>query len=83
VYQNLTMSAFVFTFLSRLTIWPGDDRSHLTLEQLEEVDKEHQKGILLGNNYEDPDEDLGPVIVFLISDASKFITGQLFPVDGR
>ena len=28
------------------------------------------------------DEDLGPVMVFMASDASHFITGQLLPVDG-
>ena len=38
--------------------------------------------IALGQNYGDPDEDLGPVMVFLASDASHFITGQLIPVDG-
>ena len=30
----------------------------------------------------DPDRDLGPVMVFFASDASRFITGQLIPVDG-
>lgn len=38
--------------------------------------------IALGQEYGDPDEDLGPVMVFLASDASHFITGQLIPVDG-
>ncbi|MGE0668383.1 MAG: SDR family NAD(P)-dependent oxidoreductase [Sphingomonadales bacterium] len=38
--------------------------------------------IAMGQKYGDPDEDLGPVMVFLASDASRFITGQLIPVDG-
>jgi NAD(P)-dependent dehydrogenase (short-subunit alcohol dehydrogenase family) len=36
----------------------------------------------LGEEYGDPDEDLGPVMVFFASDASGFITGQMVPVDG-
>ncbi len=38
--------------------------------------------IALGREYGDPDRDLGPVMVFLASDGSRFITGQLIPVDG-
>jgi len=38
--------------------------------------------IAMGGVYGDPDRDLGPVMVFLVSDASRFITGQLIPVDG-
>lgn len=38
--------------------------------------------IAMGEAYGDPDRDLGPVMVFFASDASKFITGQLIPVDG-
>lgn len=59
-----------------------DARSRLTPEQLEEMDKANQAEIPLGGEYGDPDEELGPVMVFLASDASKFITGQLLPVDG-
>ena len=43
---------------------------------------QNHHSIALGNEYGDPDHDLGPVMVFLASDASGFITGQLIPVDG-
>ena len=38
--------------------------------------------ISLGQEYGDPDKDLAPVMVFFSSDSSRFITGQLIPVDG-
>ena len=38
--------------------------------------------ISLGQEYGDPEKDLAPVMIFFASDASKFITGQLIPVDG-
>jgi NAD(P)-dependent dehydrogenase (short-subunit alcohol dehydrogenase family) len=38
--------------------------------------------IPLGGQLGDPDRDLAPVLVFLASDASRFITGQLIAVDG-
>ncbi len=38
--------------------------------------------IALGQDYGDPDRDLGPVMVFLASDAPRFVTGQLIAVDG-
>jgi NAD(P)-dependent dehydrogenase (short-subunit alcohol dehydrogenase family) len=43
---------------------------------------QNHQSIVLGEKYGDPDEDLGPVMVFLASAASRFITGQLIPVDG-
>ncbi|GGA90163.1 SDR family oxidoreductase [Ornithinibacillus halotolerans] len=76
---NLTFISLTFYFLPMYQ----DARSRLTPEQLEGMDKENQKEIPLGGKYGDPDEDLGPAMVFLASDASKFITGQLLPVDGR
>lgn len=38
--------------------------------------------IPLGQEYGDPDRDLAPVMNFFASDDSRFITGQLIPVDG-
>lgn len=38
--------------------------------------------IAMGEAYGDPERDLGPVMVFLASGGSRFITGQLIPVDG-
>jgi len=38
--------------------------------------------ISLGQEYGNPEKDLAPVMVFFASDASRFITGQLIPVDG-
>ena len=51
-------------------------------EQLTEKYWRNEQSIALGQEYGDPDRDLGPVMVFLASDASRFISGQLIPVDG-
>ena len=42
----------------------------------------NRSSIAMGQEYGDPDRDLGPVMVFLASDGARFITGQLIPVDG-
>ncbi|MEC8986216.1 MAG: SDR family NAD(P)-dependent oxidoreductase [Actinomycetota bacterium] len=55
---------------------------NLSEEQMSERYWRNFHGIALGKDYGDPDRDLGPVMVFLASDASHFITGQLLPVDG-
>ena len=41
-----------------------------------------QHVIPLGGRLGDPDRDAAPVMVFLASDASRFVTGQAIPVDG-
>ena len=51
-------------------------------EALQENDRVNLATIFMGGKYGDPDIHLGPVMVFLASDASWFITGQLIPVDG-
>ncbi len=57
-------------------------RKNMTEEQNENSYWRNLQSIALGEEYGDPDDDLGPVMVFMASDASKFITGQLIPVDG-
>ena len=57
-------------------------RAQATPEQNEQSYWRNLQSIALGQDYGDPDEHLGPVMVFMASDASKFITGQLIPVDG-
>lgn len=57
-------------------------RAGLTAEQLANHDRETRRQVPLGGRFGDPDEDLVPVMVFLASEDSRFITGQLIPVDG-
>lgn len=57
-------------------------RDRMTPEQLEHLDMIFRMRIPLGGKPGDPDQDLAPVMVFLASDAPRFITGQVFPVDG-
>ena len=56
--------------------------SSMTEEQTNASYWMNHHSISLGNKYGDPLTDLGPVMVFFASDASRFITGQLIPVDG-
>jgi 3-oxoacyl-[acyl-carrier protein] reductase len=57
-------------------------RDAMTPEDLAAHDAQTAQEIPLGGKFGDPDKDLAPVMVFLASDASHFITGQLIPVDG-
>ena len=56
--------------------------SGMSEEQMKAMYWINLHSIALGNEYGDADRDLGPVMVFLASDASRFITGQMIPVDG-
>jgi 3-oxoacyl-[acyl-carrier protein] reductase len=57
-------------------------RVALSPEALKAHDIATAEQIPLGGKFGDADKDLAPVLLFLASDASRFITGQLIPVDG-
>jgi len=57
-------------------------RAGISPEQLEAHDRMMATMIPLGGRLGDPDADMAPVLVFLASDASRFITGQTLAVDG-
>lgn len=57
-------------------------RNALSPEALAAHDAETKVAIPLGGKFGDADRDLAPVMTFLANDASHFMTGQLFPVDG-
>jgi len=57
-------------------------REALSETELAMHDKATAEQIPLGGKFGNPDTDLAPVLVFLAGDGSRFITGQLIPVDG-
>jgi NAD(P)-dependent dehydrogenase (short-subunit alcohol dehydrogenase family) len=57
-------------------------RAALSSKDLETHDAETKVAIPLGGKFGEADRDLAPVMVFLASEASHFMTGQLFAVDG-
>jgi 3-oxoacyl-[acyl-carrier protein] reductase len=63
---------------------PGADRlrEFLGPEAAEFIDEQIKSTIPLGGALGDPVKDLGPTLVFLCSEGSRFITGQLIAVDG-
>jgi NAD(P)-dependent dehydrogenase (short-subunit alcohol dehydrogenase family) len=56
--------------------------ARLNKDQLTAHHWQNLSTIALGNEYGDPDRDFAPVMIFFASDSSRFITGQLIPVDG-
>lgn len=58
-----------------------EHRARLPADQVQAMD-EAMAPRVLGGKLGDPTLDLAPVLVFLASDASKFITGQIISVNG-
>jgi NAD(P)-dependent dehydrogenase (short-subunit alcohol dehydrogenase family) len=63
---------------------PGSDRlrEFLGPAAADLIDEQIKASIPLGGTLGDPVKDLGPTLVFLASEGSRFITGQLIAVDG-
>ena len=57
-------------------------RSRLEAAPLQAHDEMMANLIPLGGKLGDPDRDMAPVLVFLVSDGARFITGQTLAVDG-
>jgi len=56
--------------------------AHLSPEQLAAFLAGEKQRVPLGGEMGDADRDMAPVMVFLASDASHFINGQIIPVNG-
>lgn len=59
-----------------------ESRARLTPDQLRAHESSIASRLPIGGKLGDPDQDLAPVVVFLLSEASRFITGQLISVTG-
>jgi NAD(P)-dependent dehydrogenase (short-subunit alcohol dehydrogenase family) len=51
-------------------------------ESLARFEEMMQVAIPLGGKPGDPMTDIAPAVIFLVSDASRFVTGQTLPIDG-
>jgi NAD(P)-dependent dehydrogenase (short-subunit alcohol dehydrogenase family) len=57
-------------------------RASMSPEQLAEHDAFMQRAVPLGGKLGDVDRDFVPVLAFLASEGARFMTGQIFAVDG-
>jgi 3-oxoacyl-[acyl-carrier protein] reductase len=77
--QNITVNA-----LAPAVETPGAQRlrDFLGPDLLPIIDQQLKMSIPIGGKLGDPVSDVGPILVFLAGDGSRFITGQLLAVDG-
>jgi NAD(P)-dependent dehydrogenase (short-subunit alcohol dehydrogenase family) len=57
-------------------------RAKFSPQETAEHDRMMAMMIPLGGRLGDPDRDLAPFLVFMVSDGARFITGQTLAVDG-
>jgi NAD(P)-dependent dehydrogenase (short-subunit alcohol dehydrogenase family) len=77
--DNITVNALVPAMWTPMY---DEFRAHMTPQDLAAHDAAMAAVIPLGGRLGDPDRDVGPVMVFLAGDGSRFITGQLISVNG-
>jgi NAD(P)-dependent dehydrogenase (short-subunit alcohol dehydrogenase family) len=59
-----------------------EHRARYSPEELRQHDDLIARLVHIGGKLGDPDRDLAPVIVFLCSDDARYMTGQIFCIDG-
>jgi NAD(P)-dependent dehydrogenase (short-subunit alcohol dehydrogenase family) len=67
------------------TVWTpmyGEYRARLDADGLKAHDEDMARRVHVGGKLGDMDQDLIPVLLFMLSDGSRFMTGQLINVDG-
>jgi NAD(P)-dependent dehydrogenase (short-subunit alcohol dehydrogenase family) len=59
-----------------------EHRARYTPGELHAHDEAMKRIVHIGGKLGDPDRDLTPMIVFLLSDGARFLTGQMYCIDG-
>jgi NAD(P)-dependent dehydrogenase (short-subunit alcohol dehydrogenase family) len=59
-----------------------EHRARLSPTELRDHDARMAQLIRIGGKLGDPDRDLAPIVVFLCSDEARYMTGQIFSIDG-
>lgn len=84
VAQDWAHLGITVNSVAPVILTPMMQKTHdrMTPEQMAHLESIYRMRIPLGGKPGDPDRDMAPVMVFLASDMCRFITGQVFPVDG-
>ena len=59
-----------------------EHRARYTPEELQAHDDAIKRIVHIGGKLSDPDRDLTPMIIFLLGDGARFLTGQMYCIDG-